>query len=302
MAEVEARVCAQRLSREPEDSHDNHPGGAEGVGALVVAGGEGAVLLAASDQVLDQMAAMIGVAIEGAGGVFGAELGDGLADPPSSHGNSMAVACVALVAGAAAGADAWSTTPVSTDGSLVHEPLEDGRLVLLTRSEQHGQRLAGTIGLEVHLGREATLTLPECLRVWRPPFAPAACWCARMTVPSTKWTLQSTAPAVSASRWTAAKIRSQIPATRHRRSRLDTVDHGPYRSGRSRHGAPVRKRHRMPLMIRRWSTFGRPVSGFSGGRCGSSRSHSWSLNSPRCLMPTVEQIPAHLSGRFAHRP
>jgi hypothetical protein len=44
------------------------------------------------------------------------------------------------------------------------------------------------------------------------------------------------------------------------------------------------------------------VSGFSGGRCGSSRPHSWSVSSPRCLMPIVEQIPAHLSGRFAYRP
>jgi hypothetical protein len=99
----------------------------------------------------------------------------------------------------------------------------------------------------VHLGREAALALAQRLGFWRPPFAPAACWCARITVPSTTWTLQSTSPAASASCCTAAKIRSQIPAFRQRQNRLYTVDQGPYRSGRSRHGAPVRSRHTMPL-------------------------------------------------------
>ena len=157
-------------------------------------------------------------------------------------------------------------------------------------------------GLDGRVLDERQLALAKRLRFWRPPLAPAACWCARITVPSTKWTLQSTAPAWSACRWTAARIRSQIPATRQRQNRLYTVDHGPYRSGRSRHGPPVRSLQRMPLMICRWSVFVRPVFGFSGGSSGPSRSHSESVSSPRWLIPTVEQIPAHLSGRFAYRP
>ena len=92
------RACTQKLSREPEDSHDNHPGGAEGVGALVVAGGEGAVLLAAGEEVLDQVSTVVGVAIEGAGVILGAELGDGLADAASTEGGAVAAAGVALVA------------------------------------------------------------------------------------------------------------------------------------------------------------------------------------------------------------
>jgi hypothetical protein len=174
--------------------------------------------------------------------------------------------------------------------------------VLLTRSEQHGQRLAGTLRLEMHLRAEAALAATERLRFWRPPFAPAACWCARITVPSTKWTLQSTSPAVSASCWMAAKIRSQIPATRQRQKRLYTVDHGPYRSGMSRHGAPVRSLHTIPLMMVRWSLFGFPTSGFSGGSSGDSRSHSRSVSSPRCPMPIVQHNPAHYPGHYAYTP
>jgi len=203
----------------------------------------------------------------------------------------MAAARIAFVTRNAARPDPRPSASRSRDRAPVHERLEDGRFVLLTRSEQHRQRLALSIGLEVHFGREAALAAPQRFRVWRPPFAPAACWCARITLPSTKWTLQSTSPAASACCWTAAKIRSQIPASRQRQNRLYTVDHGPYRSGRSRHGAPVRSRHKIPLRIRRWSTFGRPVSGFSAGSSGSSRSHSWSVSSPRCLIPIVEQIP-----------
>ena len=214
----------------------------------------------------------------------------------------MAAAGVALVTRGTARPDTRPSASRTTDRARMHEWLEDGRFMLLTRSEQDRQRLALPVGLEVHLGRETALAAPQRFRFWSPPFAPAACWCARITDPSTKWTLQSTSPAASACCWMAAKIRSQIPASRQRQNRLYTVDHGPYRSGRSRHGAPVRSLHRIPLMIRRWSTFGRPRSGFSAGSSGSSRSHSWSVSSPRCLIPIVEQIPAHLSGRFAYRP
>src|SRR4051794_37449392 len=93
-----ARACTQKLSREPENSHDNHPGGAEGVGALVVAGGEGTVLLAASDEVFDQVAAAVEVAIEGTGAVLGAELGDGVTDAATTEGGAVAVSRVRLVA------------------------------------------------------------------------------------------------------------------------------------------------------------------------------------------------------------
>ncbi len=60
----------QRLPWQPKNSHDNHPSDSEGLGTLVVAGGQGPVLLAASEQVLDQMTTAVGGTIEGAGAVF----------------------------------------------------------------------------------------------------------------------------------------------------------------------------------------------------------------------------------------
>lgn len=45
-----------------------------------------------------------------------------------------------------------------------------------------------------------------------------------------------------------ARIRSQVPSAVHRRSRSWQVFHRPYRSGRSRHGAPVRSFHKIPLI------------------------------------------------------
>jgi hypothetical protein len=44
------------------------------------------------------------------------------------------------------------------------------------------------------------------------------------------------------------------------RKRVDTLCHGPYRSGRSRHGAPVPSRQRMPPTTSRWSLAGHPVA------------------------------------------
>ncbi len=210
----------QRLPWQPKNSHDNHPSDSEGLGTLVVAGGQGPVLLAASEQVLDQMTTAVGGTIEGAGAVFRAELRDGVADATSTQAGAGAAARVPFVARDAARPDPWSATPASADGALAQQRLEEGRLVLLPRREDDGQRLALSRGLEVHLGRAAALALAERLGRWRPPLAPAACWWARITLPSTNWTLQSTAPTVSACRWTTAKIRSQIPASRQRQKRL----------------------------------------------------------------------------------
>jgi hypothetical protein len=198
----------------------------------------------------------------------------------------------------------WRNTVEGFDGAALTE--------IEQAAGNPGARAIGETGLDYYRDLapreeqrrafEQQLALAERLGLRRPPLAPAACWWARMTLPSTNWTLQSTAPTASACSWTAAKSRSQSPASRRRQRRLYTVDQGPYRSGRSRHGAPVRSRHRMPSMIRRWSAFGRPVSGFSGGSNGFSPAHCRSVSSPRWVMPTVEQFPAHLPGHFAYTP
>lgn len=62
---------------------------------------------------------------------------------------------------------------------------------------------------------------------------------------------QSMQPSVSASARTAAKILSHVPSADQRLCLSYTVFHLPKRVGRSRHGAPVRCRYRIPLMILR---------------------------------------------------
>jgi hypothetical protein len=45
-----------------------------------------------------------------------------------------------------------------------------------------------------------------------------------------------------------ANTAAQVPSRCHIRNNPYAVSHGPYRSGMSRHGDPVRTRHRIALM------------------------------------------------------
>lgn len=58
----------------------------------------------------------------------------------------------------------------------------------------------------------------------------------------------STSPTESSLTTTSSRIRAQLPSAAHNRSRSCAVFHGPYRSGRSRHGAPVRSFHKIALI------------------------------------------------------
>lgn len=91
---------------------------------------------------------------------------------------------------------------------------------------------------------------PGPARVLAPFFrAPAACWWARMEVESTENT-HSTSPAASSLTTASSRILTQVPSMVQIRSRSWPVFHGPYRSGTSRQGAPVRSFHRIPLTTR----------------------------------------------------
>ncbi|MFN8635082.1 MAG: hypothetical protein U0893_14595 [Chloroflexota bacterium] len=121
-------------------------------------------MLAASDQVLDQMAGMVGSAIEGAGAVFGTELGERESDVPSSQIGPVLAAGVDLVADDTGGPLPWAARPRPADGAEAEEPIEHRRLVLLTRRQHDRQRLAGTVSLEMDLsghdvGRDCPLAL-----------------------------------------------------------------------------------------------------------------------------------------------
>jgi hypothetical protein len=117
-----------------------------------------------------------------------------------------------------------------------------------------------------------------------PPFAPAAEMCPRTVVLSMLWR------ELSAIAW--AKVvatASQIPARLQRRKRWYTVIHLPYFSGTSRHGAPVRMRHKMPFTIDRLSLDGRFLRPRSGGSRSFNSRHSASDRSPRLTIPSLQE-------------
>jgi hypothetical protein len=115
-------------------------------------------------------------------------------------------------------------------------------------------------------------------------------------VPSTKCTAQSMPSSTWLMAWTWDRIPSQTPALRHRWNRLYAVGQGPYRSGRSRHGAPVRRTHRIPSITDRSSLRGRPVLARSGSS-GSSFSHCSFVRSPRCMSKNLASFE-----QFAYTP
>src|SRR5918999_1409300 len=236
---------------DPEDNERNHPQGAVALAALVVAGGQAAELLAAGDQVLHAVAQAVARPIEGAAAALVGLARDGDPDPAAAARVADGPTAVALVADHAYGAHPWPPAARTPHRALGQQLREHRRLVRLAGREHQGHRLAAPLGAQVDFGRETALAAPECFRRGVPPFAPAACWCARMTVPSTQCHSQSNAPAVSAWRWTAASTWSHTPAWVHRRKRVYTLGHGPYRSGRSRHGTPVASFQRTPLRLER---------------------------------------------------
>ncbi len=71
------------------------------------------------------------------------------------------------------------------------------------------------------------------------------------TVESTLTRDQSIRPSAFADAWTARKIFSQVASAAHLRWREWIVCRFPNRFGRSRHGIPVRRRNRIPLIMRR---------------------------------------------------
>ncbi len=93
--------------------------------------------------------------------------------------------------------------------------------------------------------------------------------------------LHTIAPAASALACNAVRIRAHIPVRCQRRNSPYTVCHGPYRSGMSRHGHPVRILHRIPSMSWRFVHFGGRPAFFPRGSNVSNRAHCASVRSAR---------------------
>lgn len=92
-------------------------------------------------------------------------------------------------------------------------------------------------------------------------------------------TSQSISSFASALAYAACSIRSNVPSNAHRRNRVCSVAHGPYRSGTSRQAVPVRNFHTMPLSTVRSSTRLLPRNDTDSS--GRTNSHSASDSSWR---------------------
>lgn len=128
---------------------------------------------------------------------------DNDADPPPLHVAPGRGTAVALVPG-----DAIRPYPRPPPSRPLHRPtLHEHRqhrlLVPLAGRQEHHHRLAAPLASEVDLRAVAAATASEPLRFRILPLAPAACWCARTTVLSTKCSVQSSRPSASARRCSA---------------------------------------------------------------------------------------------------
>jgi len=153
----------------------------------------------------------------------------------------------------------------------------------LSGADQEVHWVAMGIGDQVDFRREPASRPSEGLCAG-PPFAPAACWWARMTVPS------SITHSVSASPRRTSRTACHTPTRLHRLNRVNTDIQGPKASGRSRQGAPVRCFQRMASTNGRLGRLGLPRCPSSGGSRGATFAHirslSWlrGMQSPRIFI------------------
>jgi hypothetical protein len=157
-------------------------------------------------------------------------------------------------------------------GRMLDKSLRLGRIMLLACSQGDVERFALGRCDCVDFGRKASSRTAQTIAS-DPPFPPAASWCARMTEPS------MSEPTSSTSIRSCLKSRSQMPRFAQRSNRLYTVFQLPYRSGMSRHGAPVFTRHTTALTKSRSPRLARGPRriGMSGSIC----SHCSSVSSCR---------------------
>lgn len=259
-------------------------------GELVVARGDGAVDFEMADHALDAVAIAIDAAVPAnRRGAVGSRRND-RANASLSEAVADCVAVVALVGEEMLGPRLGER----------HHIFEDRAVGRFAGREVEGERDAvGVTETMNFTGEPAPRTAKRLFT--SPPFAPAAETWPRTVVLSMLWR------ELSAIAWArVVATASQIPALLQRRKRWYTLDHLPYFSGRSRHGAPVRMRQRMPFTTGRLSPAGRLLRPRSAGNRSFSRRHSASLRSPRLTNPSLqggilESIPDSTVNHFVNR-
>src|SRR5207247_8059761 len=166
----------------------------------------------------------------------------------------------------------------------LHQRVITFDLVRLAAGHIEGQRIAFTVRAQVDFRGEAAARAAERFPILIPPFAPAACWCARTIVESIACASSAGGPRPASVSNTA----SHPPSLLQRVKRTKAEVHLPYCSGRSRHGAPVRNTQRMPFIVRRLSTMAGPRSPRSGSK-GLRIRHSASVRSPRLTAALLQK-------------
>jgi hypothetical protein len=149
-----------------------------------------------------------------------------------------------------------------------------GDVTDLPRREDEPQGVAQSIDDCVDLGGQPAPRAADRAS-FRPPFLPAACWCARTIVESIMMYSKSGSSAI------AANNRSQTPSLDHREKRTKTLFQLPKLSGRSRQGTPVLASQSIASTNKRLSAPVRPGSLGLPGKCGRIRSHWWSFSISR---------------------
>jgi hypothetical protein len=140
------------------------------------------------------------------------------------------------------------------------------------------------IDRDVDLGTETTPGTSQRLIVL-PPLAPAACWWARTIVESSN-KLES-----SESLLTDSKTRPQTPRLHQRLNLRKAEFHGPNRSGKSRHGDPVRAIQNTALRNNRLSAAVRPGSpALPGSTCLIAAHCSSEISCRRIKSPSMSQV------------
>jgi len=190
---------------------------------LVIARGNGPVLLEPREEVLDQMPRLVQVPVKFAGLLV-------RRPPRNDHGlapgqqrlDDPGLGVVGLVCDDGLG---WG---------VLKQLIGPLKVMGLARREVKARGIAQRVDRGVDLGAQPAPAAPEGLFLWIPPFAPALCWWARTMVASI------IAYSLSASCARAWNTRCHTPVRLQREWRVCTTRKSPKRSGRSRQGMPAR--------------------------------------------------------------
>ena len=153
-------------------------------GPLLVPCGDAPTLLETADQALDLIALGIGLPVDQGGWVLVLGLRDDAADTaPAQEAADMPVA-VAAVSYQPLWPLAWSARSGAMDLPVVQQVRQGLVVGRLASGQVEDEQPTVAVTANVDLRREPAATSAERF-VLLPPFAPAACWCARTTVLST---------------------------------------------------------------------------------------------------------------------